>query len=62
MSDQIKYNFDNGANYTGVNAEILAGFGQLSLIDKIAQTFIEDFLNDAGFTYDNTAISCALAS
>ncbi len=50
------YDFSNELDYTRLNTEVSANKGKLSLTDNPSQTFIEDFADDTGFTYDSNLV------
>jgi hypothetical protein len=56
MSIIINYPFTTAGNYTydTDKVEITGGVGKLKINDDPNQDFTEDFVDDTGFTYDNT--------
>jgi len=56
MTFQTTYNYNDAADYTfdAGKVEISSGKAQLKLTDETGKTFTEDFVDDTGFTYDNT--------
>lgn len=55
MSVITTFNFTTPANYSAVDAEIVGGLGCLKLVEKAALTFLQDFDDSAGFTFDAAA-------
>lgn len=56
MSVEIKYNFDDSADYTfdPTFVEVTGGVARLRLANQAGQTFTQDFSSDTGFTYDSS--------
>lgn len=56
MSAEITYLFDNPANFIfdSDKIDISGGEGKLKLVDNPGQDFVEDFVDDTDFVYDNT--------
>ncbi len=51
----ISYPFSNAANYQySSDIAVSAGATELSLVDNTNQTFVQDFSNDTGFTYNSS--------
>jgi hypothetical protein len=56
MTVDIKYNFDQAADYTFNPAliEVTGGVARLKLANLTGEIFNQDFATDTGFTYDNS--------
>lgn len=53
MAFSLTFPFDNPDNYTKDQTEVSGGFGLLELTSDPNNSFVVDFANDTGYTYDS---------